>query len=288
MSNVSIPVTRGRLESNFDGFLALTELNAALNTHAFENIDIDFSHCTWFDANMCAPLGAVLAKAADELNTVNLVGLTQSIRTILAKNQFLTNFGYRAEADSYGTTIKYKRFGNSDDQLFAEYLNQLKHGKGLPDMSEALSKRFNRSLLEVFVNASMHAASKLGVFACGQFYPKQHRLDFSISDAGIGIRRKIAKELGLKLNSDQAIAWALAEGHTTRQGSVPGGLGLKLIREFITLNKGRIQIVSDRGYWEMTPAGETCTRFENGFPGTVINIEIDTTDQSSYRLSSEA
>jgi hypothetical protein len=55
------------------------------------------------------------------------------------------------------------------------------------------------------------------------------------------------------MNSDQAIEWALQEGNTTRKGSVPGGLGLKLIREFIAMNKGRIQIVSDRGYWEFSP-----------------------------------
>ena len=110
-----------------------------------------------------------------------------------------------------------------------------------------------------------------------------------MADAGIGFRRKIYKELGLefKMNSDKAIEWALQEGNTTRKGKVPGGLGLKLIKEFIALNKGRIQIVSDRGYWEFSPGGETLTRIGTPFPGTVINIEINTADTSSYRLRSE-
>ena len=90
------------------------------------------------------------------------------------------------------------------------------------------------------------------------------------------------------MNSDKAIEWALQEGNTTRKGNVPGGLGLKLIREFITMNKGRIQIVSDRGYWEFSPQGETLTRIDTSFPGTVINIEINTADTSSYRLRSES
>ena len=155
-------------------------------------------------------------------------------------------------------------------------------------MSEALSERFKNSILEIFVNAAMHSESKLGIFACGQYFPQQDRLDFCVADAGIGIRRKIYKELGLKMNSDKAIEWALQEGNTTRKGSVPGGLGLKLIREFIAMNKGRIQIVSDRGYWEFSPQGETLTRIDTPFPGTVINIEINTADTSSYRLRSEA
>jgi hypothetical protein len=155
-------------------------------------------------------------------------------------------------------------------------------------MSEALSERFKNSILEIFVNAAMHSESKLGIFACGQYFPQQDRLDFCVADAGIGIRRKIHKELGLKMNSDKAIEWALQEGNTTRTGSVPGGLGLKLIREFIAMNKGRIQIVSDRGYWEFSPRGETLARIDTPFPGTVINIEINTADTSSYRLRSEA
>lgn len=136
----------------------------------------------------------------------------------------------------------------------------------------------------------MHSESELGVFACGQFFPKKHRLDFCVADAGIGIRRKIYKELGLRMNSDKAIEWALQEGNTTRKGNIPGGLGLQLIREFIAMNKGRIQIVSDRGYWEFSPQGETLTRIDIPFPGAVINIDIDinTADTSAYRLRAES
>jgi hypothetical protein len=154
-------------------------------------------------------------------------------------------------------------------------------------MTPALSTRFKSAILEIFVNATIHSESGLGIFACGQYFPRMHRLDFCVADAGIGMRRKIHKELGIKMNSDQAISWALQEGHTTRKGSVPGGLGLKLIREFISMNKGRIQIVSDRGYWEFSAGRETLTRMDLGFPGTVINIEINTADTSSYCLRGE-
>jgi len=280
-------VAIGEIHSNQRGFVQLASLAATLNNHTLDTIDVDFSACTWFDANMSAPIGVVFAHAVDDLNTLKPCGLRSGVETIFAKNEFLTGFGFPKRLDIHGTTIPYRRFSATDDRYFAAYLNQHLRGKDLPIMSEDLSQRFKNSILEIFVNASMHADSALGIFSCGQYFPKQHRLDFCVADAGIGIRRKIHQELGLKMNSDKAIEWALQEGNTTRKGNVPGGLGLKLIREFIAMNRGRIQIVSDRGYWEFSPAGETLTRIDKAFPGTVINIEINTADTSSYRLRSE-
>lgn len=278
----------GDIDSSQQGFSCLAQLAATLEPYLFENVEIDFSHCSWFDANMCAPLGVVLAHAIDNFNAIKLTGLPSKIQAVLSKNRFLTGFGYPEIMDTYGTTIPYRQFTATDDRFFADYLNQHMRGKDLPVMSVALSESFKNSILEIFVNSAMHSESKLGIFACGQFFPAKHRLDFCVADAGIGIRRKIYKELGLKLNSDKAIEWALQEGNTTRKGNVPGGLGLKVIGEFIAMNKGRIQIVSDRGYWEFNPYGETLSRIDTPFPGTVINIEINTADHGSYCLRSES
>lgn len=286
MSNQA-KVSLGEIRSTQQGFSSLAVLAANLGGCLFDTVEVDFSACTWFDANMSAPLGVVFAHAVDNLNTIKLVGLQPGVETILSKNSFLAGFGKPKREDTHGTTIPYRRFTATDDRYFAAYLNQYLRGKDLPIMSNALSERFKNSILELFVNAAMHSESKLGVFACGQYFPQRHRLDFCVADGGIGFRRKIYKELGLKMNSDKAIEWALQEGNTTRKGSVPGGLGLKLINEFIALNKGRIQIVSDRGYWEFSPQGETLARIDTPFPGTVINIEINTADNQSYRLGSE-
>lgn len=287
MTNNPPKVSLGEIRSTQQGFSHLAALAAALDRHVIDIVEVDFSGCAWFDANMSAPLGVVFAHAIDNFNDLKLRGLRPGVETILEKNRFLVGFGFPEKSDMHGTTIPYRRFSATDNRYFADYLNRHLRGKGLPIMSAALSKHFRDSVLEIFVNAAMHSESKLGIFACGQYFPKLHRLDFCIADAGIGIRRKIHKELGLKMNSDKAIEWALQEGNTTKTGNVPGGLGLKLIREFIAMNKGRIQIVSDRGYWEMKPEGETLTRIDTPFPGTAINIEINTADTSSYRQRSE-
>lgn len=277
----------GEIRSDFGGYSRLARLAADSAELWFDNLELDFSGCTWFDANMSAPLGVVLAHVTDRLNEVKIQSLRSDVEAILAKNRFLVGYGYGPREDTYDSTISYRRFKPDDDRYFTSYVNKHLKRKELPEMSEALSRRFKDSVLELFTNATTHSETTLGIFACGQYFHKKHRLDFSVADAGIGIRKKIAKELGLKMNSDRAIEWALKEGHTTRKGSIPGGLGLKLLREFVTLNKGRIQIVSDRGYWELDAGKKIVTRMDHSFPGTVVNIEINTADTSSYRLRSE-
>jgi hypothetical protein len=112
-------------------------------------------------------------------------------------------------------------------------------------------------------------------------------MDFSVADLGIGIQQNLHERLGLDLPAEQAINWAMEGKNTTKFGPIPGGLGLKLLREFIELNRGRIQVVSDKGYWELC-RGKVLTKvFPEPFPGTVVNIEINTADTKSYCLSSE-
>jgi hypothetical protein len=62
---------------------------------------------------------------------------------------------------------------------------------------------------------------------------------------------------------------------------------LKLLREFISLNGGRIQIVSDSGYWALEEGEVITSELKYRFPGTVVSIEIDAADKRSYKLSSE-
>jgi len=275
------------IRSDYTGFSQLAALAAQTRECAFERIDVDMAATNWIDAHMCAPLGVIFTRLLEKLNVVRPVGMSQKVESILRKNLFLGSYGFEAASDEYGTTIPYRRFKPEDGRYFVSYINKHLDGKGIPSMSDGLSRKFKDSLLEVFTNCGVHSETELGVFACGQFYPQQNRVDFCIADAGIGIRKKIRKELDLTMNSDTAILWALEEGNTTRKGSVPGGLGLKLLREFVSFNGGRLQIISDRGFWECTGANETVTRFEHSFPGTVVNLEINTADPQTYCLRSE-
>lgn len=154
-------------------------------------------------------------------------------------------------------------------------------------MSRGLSKRFRESIFEIFSNAVLHSDTELGVFSCGQFFPNKEKLDFMVVDLGIGFRKNIEQRKSLNLAADEAIEWATQGNNTTKSGKVPGGQGLKLLCEFIDLNDGCVQIVSDAGYWKRAKRRIETAIFSHSFPGTVVSLEINTADTNSYLLKSE-
>ncbi|MDZ7703063.1 MAG: hypothetical protein U5L04_01090 [Trueperaceae bacterium] len=211
-----------------------------------------------------------------------------SVKDILSRNGFLSHYGHEKIPDHWGTTIPYQRFDVKDDRYFADYIEtELIHRSEMPTMSQGLLKKFRGNIFEIFSNAVLHSRTQQGIFSCGQFFPKRDRLNFSVVDLGIGIRQNIRDITRLGLSAEEAIRWATMGRNTTKQGSIPGGLGLKLLGEFIDLNGGYIQIVSDAGYWKRTNRTTTTATLTHPFPGTVVTVEINTADTNSYKLAHE-
>lgn len=235
---------------------------------------------------MSAPLYSIIARVQAMVNRVEPVNMSPGVRTILSQNHFLKQWENNKIFDYNATTLPFKRFKLSANEQFFDYLDFYMKGHGLPKMSNLLRKRFLESLLEIFQNSSEHSASEQGIFVCGQFFPSKKRLDFSIADAGIGFRDKVRNFFpGKTINSVDALRWALKEGSTTK-GTV-GGLGLKLLKDFIRLNKGKLQIISRYAYYEYAARNEEFQNMGHDFPGTCVNLEINTDDTGSYSLSSE-
>ena len=278
----------GTINSDCNGFDSIADIAVKTKDVWLDSIELDLSLCSFFEANMAAPLYAVIARLRDELNDVTIANVPTGVINILRKNKFLSVFNQPDLLDSNQTTLPFKILKLTAGDQFNDYLDTYMKGRGIPTMSEALTKRFRQSLFEIFLNATIHSQSKAGIFVCGQFYPNKHRLDFTIADAGVGIRDNVRKYTrNPKLNSCEAIEWAMTEGNTTKNGNQPGGLGLKLIKDFIQMNGGKIQVVSRFGYYEFSANGDFIQKMNNDFPGTCINIEINTKDTSSYCLKSE-
>ena len=279
----------GKVQTGFYGFQTIADLAHRMRSAGASQCEVDMSAVQWLDANMCAALGAVLHYVHCHGSEITLLNLPQPVEIVLRKNHFLAQFGGALAPDHYETTIEYRRFDQTPPQRreFQEYVNMyFGHGtRGLPEMTQALLKRFRESLFEIFENALEHSYTKYGVFTCGQHFPKNERLDFTVVDLGIGFHGNIDKKLGLRLSPGDAIQWALS-GRTTRRGR-PGGLGLRLLREFINLNGGRLIIVSDVGYCELLGGDLSTKSLSHPFPGSALTIEVDTADQSSYCLSTE-
>lgn len=276
------------IRHNQAGFEALSCLHAQTKDCAFDDIDIDMTTTDWFDADMCAALGAILYRLGENVNTVKLKDIRPNVERILSKNGFLSHYGHEKIPDQCGTTMPYQRFDVKDDHHFAGYIEtELMHRSEMPAMSPGLLKKFRESAFEIFSNAVLHSRTKQGIFSCGQFFPARQRVDFSVTDLGVGMRQNVKDNTGRDLAPEAAIAWATEGRNTTKGGQIPGGLGLKLLAEFIDLNGGCIQIVSDAGYWRRESRNTFTARLSQAFPGTVVSVEINTADTQSYVLSSE-
>lgn len=240
---------------------------------------------SWFEANMCAVLGGVL----DIIKPVNQISITSNdnkIVTILKKNGFLANYGYSVEYDRNNTTIQYLKLKANENRYFSSYVNnELLTKTGFPSMTEALKRKISESIYEIFVNAQMHSKSEY-IYTCGQFYPKKQKIAFTIVDMGQGFKANINNRFRHNLSSIQAIKWATENGSTTKTDA-PGGIGLAILKEFITMNKGNFQIVSYDGFYQVGK-GEKAIQLKHSFPGTVVNMEFRTDDTLSYSLASEA
>lgn len=269
------------IHSNHAGFTALARLAAVTRDLEYNRLELSFAALSWFDANMAAPLGAVLARILDRYNTVSIVDLAWGQRSILERNGFLSEFGYPAPNFWAGTVLPFMRFKSSDANRFYDYLDEHLPGKGMPDMTSTFALRFQQSLGEIFINAQTHSDSALGVFVCGQFFPAKQRLDISIADAGITIPGRVNRRFGIQAPSVKALRWALKEGNTTKEDT-PGGVGLKLLRQFVAQNGGCIQIASGGAFWQFCRGAEEFQPIEPGFPGTVVNLEVNTGDNQVY------
>ncbi len=275
------------IRSDKTGFERLATMGADANQLFADRLEVDFSRCGFFDANMASPLAAVLGRIADSYNAIEIVNIPPAIERILCKNEFLLAYGYKTIADVNLTTLPFRRIQLSDEGRFADYLNRYMKGKGIPRMTASLGKAFKQSIFEVFQNAVIHSNSRLGVFICGQFYPLLQRLDLTIADAGVGIRTNVRRYLDKKVNSIAAIQWAMQGGNTTKTGYQPGGVGLNFLKDFIALNRGRIHIASRLGFYEFREGREEFEKLDADFRGTVVNLEINTGDTQTYLLSSE-
>ncbi|MBR6061004.1 MAG: ATP-binding protein [Spirochaetales bacterium] len=256
-------------------------MNKKIANFQFTNITVELRN--WFAANMCAALGGIL-NTVSAFNNISFHA-DPNIELILRKNCFLTQYGYKNCQDNNNTTIQYLKLKPEDKLHFAIYINnELLGKKNMPKMSPLLKSEISKSICEIFENAVLHSETDY-IYCCGQFFPTKNAIEFTIVDMGQGIKQCMEKRFGCKINSDQAIKMAVS-GITTKLG-VSGGLGLSLLKRFIQHNHGRLQIVSDDGFYELGN-NETFNLLDDRFPGTIVNMKFKTDDECAYILSSEA
>lgn len=250
------------------------------------SVILNFQRCSFLSHNATAFLGGLIRMVQYQGGQVGVDwDINREPIKHLTKNGFSQALGLGGGQAS-ATAIPYREDYEQDKVQIEEYLTHGWIGRGWVHVSDLLRDAIVGRTWEVYANAFEHANSQIGVFSCGQYYPHRKMLKLAVVDFGCGIPANVRPFLkDNSLSSGNAIEWALDFGNSTRTGR-SGGLGLELLKEFIALNNGKLEVFSLDGYVEVTKQGVKPTVRPKGFVGTLLNISLRC-DETYYLFSSE-
>ena len=134
---------------------------------------------------------------------------------------------------------------------------------------------------EIFANSMMHSQQDeiLLIFDVS-FENQQFYLDVLILDYGRTIQENVQKYFLLHGNLEpspcNSVEWAMEFGHTTREGS--GGYGLPMMRKYIKIMNGMMEIISGDVHYTLTQGREKTEYQEGYWPGTNVIFRIKLLD----------
>lgn len=248
---LSIPTINDYTAADFDALFNLW--NRANN----DNMDVTFelSQCEFLRHNAVAFLGG-LARLIEERHgkvTFDWQTLKNNwVSTNLAQNGFMAAFGHSSGQWS-GNSIPYREDKFLDKNSMMDYLKIMWLGRGWVHVSEQLRNAIVGRVWEIYDNAFMHAQSSIGIFSCGQHYPRHHELKLTVVDFGVGIPSNVRlffrdDPRAESLSAANSLKWAFQRGTTTKPNGMSRGMGLDLLKEFVKINKGKLEIFSHEGY----------------------------------------
>jgi len=252
---------------------------------------LDFGDVERLEPNLCAILGAILETNMLKGATIKIINFDSVyLNKVCTSNGFLDLIaGNPSKPSSLHGCIPYMSFLIENEEEVENYISKfVLLSEKVPRMSELARKKVIRSIFEIYQNAVLHSDSKR-VYVCGQFYDQNKRMALTMVDIGKSFKTNINQHSPnlSNLTASECIDWATKIGNTTKKQEDPGGLGLDLIREFLKLNGGKLQIQSSNGYWS-EQKGRTFVKDTNSvFHGSIVNIEFNLNDQNSYYMAHE-
>lgn len=286
--SVSVPRT---VKSDKDGYEFLASLYPKVIGAGADEVYINFSECTDFNGNLASALGAILDRfVLMGLKVLLSTPSSKKVRRALSRNHFLRAWEISTAIEDRENYIEYQRFkSDGPSQEFKRYVDDgLLHKKHFPKHTAKVGAAITENIFEIFVNAITHGETQYA-YSCGEYDEHNEVLEMTIVDCGQTIPGNVNTFFSSKgreeLNHCEAIEWAFISGNTTKTET--GGLGLAIIKEFIGLNDGEIQVVSGNGM--VVYHGNNVERFLllNSFPGTIVNMRFNFSDKKTYFLTSE-
>jgi hypothetical protein len=285
MERIELPAKIG---GNFSGFADLARIQKLIRISSASKLVLDCKGIVFFGSNLCAVLGGIIHQAEREGKEVVVQNIPELQAMNWDRNFFKPKDIHNPSVDFNDTVVHYRAFSVKASDSFRPYIHQeLLSKHDMPRMSEALTTKILESIHEIFSNAIIHSGCEV-IFTCGQYFPHKRTLEFTIVDMGHTIKANVSTALKRHQSGQSALEWAVEKGNTTRSGSIPGGLGFYVIREFLRVNRGKIQIASGDGYWEENNGKRTSRYLFGDFPGTIVNLTFIMQDNKAYRLENES
>lgn len=254
-----------RINDGRGDFAALFDVWSRVNGY-FEEVRFDFSRCDFLRPNAIAFLGGLARLIESRMGSVTFDWSTlrnAKVMATLRQNGFAGAFGH-ASAPWDGTSIPFREDKSLDMNRIMDYLTYSWIGKGWVHVSELLRDAIAGRMWEIYNNAFEHSGTQIGVFSCGQYFRTHNDLILSVVDFGRGIpanvraflRYHVNEETVSKLSGAACLKWAFQPGNSTCMGGVARGLGLDLLKEFIRVNQGKLEVYSNEGYAIVDKGGE--------------------------------
>lgn len=259
------------------------------------DIIFDFSDCSFLRPNAIAFLGG-LARFMEDRNRLvkfDWDTLRDPVLAILRHNGFAAEFGYQGFSGGPGNSIPYREAKGPPAKVKDSIIDYLKYkwlGSGWLKVSIKLGDAIVGRVWEIYNNTFEHAKSSIGSFSCGQYFWQLHELKLTVVDFGVGIPANVRQYFGPDPRADQLTAaqclkWAFEERNSTIEG-IGRGNGLLLLKQFININHGTLEIYSQNGYALIKDGKEQFSNRQRYFDGTLVNITL-LCDEKSYQLSDE-
>ena len=270
------------IRADSPGFEALANLHTELSRYRQSRLGVDCKRLGWIDAQLGACLLTVVNHSRMNGNDVQFYNIAPRIQTILQRNKTLVG----TRADVHGTTIPVTSFNKDTEVEFARFTRSQLMRPEMPKMSNGLKGKFFEGIDELFANGVLWSKSPIAFFAGGQYFPRHDRLSFVLSDGGQGIQGSLLSAGRYFETPEDAIDWAMKMNNSARQGDMPGGLGLGILKDFVAMNGGCLSVCSHSGFWESRSGMIRKCRLSGMYPGTVVSLEVNTADTKSYHMQS--
>ena len=157
-------------------------------------------------------------------------------------------------------------------------------------ISQELKWSLRMSITEATQNVVEHSGGTI-YYVCSWLHPKEHKLRICIADMGKGILESFKTSLNSKHehleDHNKAIRMATEEGVTSKVKAA--GLGLHHIKGFLSVNKGKMCIISGKGkvVWDFSRGEVKDQSMKCDFSGTILKLVINTGKEYGYCLASE-